>query len=66
MKKRIFKKKHGLLLESVVVATVNYVVSEIEIYSVKTGFLVGYWAYGYYHPELDYKGQDYAKFINVV
>lgn len=66
MKKRIFKKKHGLLLESKVVGTVEYCVSEIEIYSVKTGALVGYWGYGWYDPELDYKGEDYAKFINMV
>lgn len=66
MKKRIFKKKHGLKLFSKVEDTVefwgSYVPSEISIWSEKSKLMVGYWAYGCYDCELPYQGQDFAEF----
>lgn len=62
MKKRIFKKKYGLLLTCVVKDSIDSRPCEFEIISVKTNQVVGYWAYGYYDPELPYQGEDFVKF----
>lgn len=61
MKKRMFKKKYGVKLYYVVNDSCAGVACEIEFLSLKTGEVVGQWAYGWYDSNLPYQGQDYIK-----
>jgi len=53
---RIYAKiRYGELIEHVMATAGDNVPAEIE-YRDKKGRVIGFWAYGYFHPDLPYQG----------
>ena len=48
-------------ITSMTVDDINYTPCEIK-YMDKNGNIIGYWAYGYFEPNLPYQGQTYFTF----
>ena len=59
---KAFMQKYGDI-ECITTDSIDGHVCEMMYRSAKTKECVGYWAYGHYDPEYEYRGQRYIKVV---